>query len=71
MSEVKHLSTKGEIIELLEDLIARGQRGEKVSAAFRLRLADGTYEDVVLGFGSEAEGDEALASLYRAMGHLN
>lgn len=69
--QVLHLRSKEEIVATLKDLIARGERGERVSAAFRLHWADGTYEDVTIGFEEPQQADVALASVHKALGHLN
>lgn len=51
-----------EIIAQLENLKARAEAGETIRAAFRLYLADGTYEDVVLAPTKEEE-DQLRADL--------
>lgn len=53
---------KAEMLEALDDLMAKAQRGEVASFAARLFKPDGTWEDIAVG-GTAEERAEALASL--------
>lgn len=53
---------KDEMLEALDELMAKAERGELSSFAARLFKPDGTWEDVAVG-GTAEERAEALASL--------
>lgn len=61
-----HLAaSKEEIIEALEQLKEKYERGEIKVAALRLYNKDGTFEDLVLGGDTEEERAKVLETLQR------
>ena len=51
------------LVQELQRLADQAERGEVVCAALRLIMADGTWEDVVVGGKNDEQRAEALARL--------
>jgi hypothetical protein len=54
---------RDDIVEALEQLIEAFENGTLESAALRVQYADGTWEDIVIGFDTDEERDAVLAKL--------
>jgi hypothetical protein len=61
---------KEDMVDKLEELLARAERGEDFCAALRLYKPDGTWEDVAIG-GTEEQQAQALADLRAAKDKAN
>jgi uncharacterized protein (UPF0335 family) len=60
-----------DIVELLEDLIERMERGEPVQATLRLKMKDGTVQVLEIGYDSDEERDAAMAKIMKVLGELH
>ncbi len=57
-------------IAVLQQLLEKAERGEPFSAALRLRLHDGTEEEIVIG-DTEEDRAAVMSKLRRMLGELH
>lgn len=69
--QVQQLDDPDDIVQLLERLIARLQRGEPFKATLRVTHRDGTVQVVDIGYDTEEEKDAAMAKLLKVLGELH
>lgn len=68
--KVLHLEDQEDIVTFLEKTIEEVQAGRLQAFTLRVKLKDGTVQDLALGFDTDEERDAALARMLRALGDL-
>jgi hypothetical protein len=63
--------TGRQMLERLEEALAKARGGEVTAFAARVQRRDGTWEDIAIGFKSQEDLDAALAALRRRLGQLH
>lgn len=59
-----------EMIALIQNLLEKAERGERFSAALRVRLHDGSEEEIVIG-DTEEDRAAVMSKLRRILGELH
>jgi VCBS repeat-containing protein len=69
--KVHLVDERSEIVELLEDLIGRLERGEPFQATLRVKHVDGTVEAIEIGYTSDEDAAAAMARILKVLGELH
>ena len=60
-----------DIIQAIQRLIDGFKSGEMHQVAMRIHKADGSWEEILVGFEDDQDRDEAIARLRKLLGQLH